>query len=99
MERLLPDISSSEAVKSKEEVEGDQEITERPPPQALLYPLEKTNLGVLEETRCGDLHIVEPYSGECTQLLGYLLSWDLILRLCGCTGSELRYQYACKFTF
>ena len=80
--------------KSKEEVDGDQEKTERPPPQALLLPLEKVILEVLDDLRCGDLHSTEPYSEECTQLIGYFLGWDLILRLCGCSSSELRYQYA-----
>ena len=97
--RLLPDITSAEAVSSKEDVDDDQEKTEHPPPKALLLPLERATLEALEEVRCGDLHIIEPYSGECTQILGYFLSWDLILRLCGCSGSELRYQYASKFYF
>lgn len=42
--------------------------------------------------------MVEPYSDECAQLIGYFLGWDLVLRLCGCSGSELRYQYASYLT-
>lgn len=96
--KLLPEIISAEAIKCKEELDGDQEKTERSPPQALLLPIEKANLENLDELRCGDLHTVEPYSQECQQILGYFLGWDLILRLCGSSDSELRYQYASYLT-
>ncbi|XP_059350076.1 E3 ubiquitin-protein ligase listerin-like isoform X2 [Daphnia carinata] len=96
--KLLPEIISAEATKCKEELDGDQEKTERSPPPALLLPIEKANLEDLDELRCGDLHTVEPYSQECQQILGYFLGWDLILRLCGSSDSELRYQYASYLT-
>lgn len=96
--RLLPEIASREATISKEEIDGDEEKVERSPPSSLLFPLESAVLETIEEIRCGDLHIVEPYSEECTQLIGYFLGWDLVLRLCGSSGSELRYQYASYLT-
>ncbi|KAI9559714.1 hypothetical protein GHT06_013719 [Daphnia sinensis] len=96
--KLLSEIISAEAIKCKEELDGDQEKTERSPPPALLLPIEKANLENLDELRCGDLHTVEPYSEECQQILGYFLGWDLILRLCGSSDSELRYQYASYLT-
>ena len=91
---MLSGIASKEAKSSKEEIDNDQEKNERSPPRALLYPVEKAALHDLENVRPGDLHTVEPYSSESTQILGFLLGWDLILQLCGCSDTELRYQYA-----
>ena len=85
-------MAAAEASDVKEEEDGSQ--TERQPPQALLLVLEKINLASMEETRIGDLHLVEPYSPECNHLVGFFLTWELVLRLCGHSTSELRYQYA-----
>lgn len=91
--RLIPEMSAKEVSDSKEEADSDQGRVERAPPHPLLIPLE-ISLESLKDARCGDLHLVEPYSDECMQILGYLLSWDLVLKLCGSSSSELRYQYA-----
>lgn len=91
---MLPKITSNETTRIKEDLEGEGEKTERSPPQGLLFPIEKACVDSFETIRRGDLCLVEPYTSECTELLGYLLGWDVILRLCGFSGSELRYQYA-----
>lgn len=91
---MLPAIASKEAESSREETDNDQHNNERPPPRALLFPIEQASFEVLEDVRRGDLHLVEAHSKESTQILGFLLGWDLVLQLCGCSGSELRCQYA-----
>ncbi len=94
--RLLPAIASTEESDLKEDEDGKD--MERCPAQALLSVLEKVSLPSLEEIRIGDLHTFEPYSSECIQLVGFCLTWDLILSLCGHSSSLLRYQYAAYLT-
>lgn len=69
-------------------------VESQPSVAALLRVIEKASPKDLERCRLGDLCQVVPYSATCTQLLGYCLTWELILLLCGSSTSELRYQYA-----
>ena len=94
--RLIPSAVSAEG----ELVREDEEVEKkgREPPSALLDVLNNVKLDELENVRIGDLHIVEPYSEECSQLIAFCLTWKLILHMCGCSSSELRYQYATYLT-
>ena len=105
--RLVPAIVISEgdsmkenADEEEEEEKGEEEEEKkgRAPPSCLLDILNQIKLGELEQVRIGDLHIVEPYSEECSQLIALCLTWKLILHMCGCSSSELRYKYATYLT-
>ena len=56
--------------------------------------VEKSSLVSLEEIRLGEVHEIKPYSAECSNFLGYCLSWNLVIHLCANVSSELRSQYA-----
>ena len=79
---------------SDEDEEVEEKSGGRAPPSALLDVLQTTQLEELERVRIGDLHHIEPYSEECSQWIAYCLAWKLVLHMCGCSSSELRYQYA-----
>jgi len=105
--KLVPAIVISEgdsmkenADEEEEEEKGEEEEEKkgRAPPSCLLDILNQIKLGELEQVRIGDLHIVEPYSEECSQLIALCLTWKLILHMCGCSSSELRYKYATYLT-
>ena len=91
---MLPDLAASEAGLVASEATDEQEKTERVPPHVLLELLQKTTLEGLDDVRVGDLHLIEPYSEECSRFIAHCLTWKLVLNLCGCSSSELRYQYA-----
>lgn len=92
--RLLPDLAVNEATLMNKEATEDQEKAERAPPYPLFNILDETSLDGLDAVRVGDLHWIEAYSDECRVFIAYCLTWKLVLSLCGCSSSELRYQYA-----
>lgn len=96
--RLVPSIVATEGELIKDDADEEEEKKGRAPPSALLDVLRNVKLEELEKVRIGDLHIVEPYSEECSHLIAFCLTWELILHMCGCSSSELRYQYATYLT-
>ena len=103
--RLLPDVAAAEigsiatdeaAAAAAADDDGHQQADkgERPPPRPLLDVLQRTSLEGLDDARFGQLHLVAAYGDECSRLVAHCLSWKLVLALCGCADSELRYQYA-----
>jgi len=83
---------------AKEDSDSDK-APERAPPPALLRLLQDTRPHHVDEVRVGDAApAVEAHGVEGVNLVAHLLSWKLTLALCGCAGSELRYQYAAHLT-
>lgn len=92
--RLVPQLASNESSHYKEAQKDDDEKTERLPPSVFMSIIEKSSLASLEEMRIGEVHEIKPYSAECSNFLGYCLSWNLVIHFCANVSSELRSQYA-----
>ncbi|KAM9456136.1 E3 ubiquitin-protein ligase listerin [Clarias gariepinus] len=91
---LLPE-SDSENASTKSEDEDEEEPSLSPPAaiMSILTAAEELVENILGSVEVGEFAVVQPLSMEHCCILGYLLSWKLLLIFFKAAPSQLRVQY------
>ncbi|XP_056322426.1 E3 ubiquitin-protein ligase listerin isoform X1 [Danio aesculapii] len=92
---LLPESDSESASAKSEDEDGEEPCLS--PPAALMSILSTTEElleNILGAVQVGEFAVVQPLSMEHCCILGYLLSWKLLLAFFKASSSHLRAQYS-----
>ncbi|MBN3302917.1 LTN1 ligase, partial [Amia calva] len=96
LNKVMPQLPESDSDNARSEDEEEEEPCLSPPEamMSILAAVEELLDNILGGVQVGEFAVVQPLSDEYCCVLGYLLTWKLILTFFKASSSHLRVQYS-----